>query len=515
MICYCALYYTVVKGSILKMIKEIVTRSEIVLYWDICMRKTEDTKYYTYLNGELIKISNKTHITLRNISGKNAEVEIYTDSAKKELFYKKSFTMPERREIIDVTAAPYNAVGDGKTMNTAAIQKAIDDCRENGVVYFPEGVYLTGALDLHSDMELYVCEGATILGSDDPNDYLPKIWSRFEGVEMECFRSLINIGNIDDRDKIVCENILVCGGGKIYGGGKTLKENVIAVEKERLKDYFASLSKESLFSVNETIIAGRSRPKLINVSCARNVVMDNITFGNGSSWNIHILYSDNVVTCNSSIYSLGVSNGDGWDPDSSTNCAIFNCDFCTGDDCVAIKSGKNPEGNVIARPCSNIWVFDCRSEDGHGISIGSEISGGISDVYIWDCNITKSQIGCNIKATKKRGGYIKNVFVKNSSFASLNIGLVPYNDDGVAAPTAPVFSGIYFENVRLYGEVLEYREKYTKKTNAITIAGFDDDHRISDVKFNNVTIGNGHSSQRQIFGLERVENLSILNMTVK
>ena len=419
------------------MIKENVTFSDIILWWDVSDRESKDTQYFTFLDGKLTNTSNKTHVTIRNISKKTADIEIYKDSEKKQLFYKKSFTMKDKPRFIDVTCDPYNAVGDGKTINTDAIQRAIDDCKENEAVYLPKGKYLTGSLSLHSNMELYIDENAILQGTDNPNDYLPKIWSRFDGIEMDCYQALLNIGEISNRDAISCENILIHGGGKIFGGGKALAENVVEVEKELLKDYIATLNKESLNSVNERIIAGRSRPKLINVSCARNIFMDNIHFGNGACWNIHMIYSENIVTCNCSIYSIDIWNGDGWNPDSSKKCTLFNCDFSTGDDCVAIKSGKNPEGNAISKPSSDIKVFDCRSFDGHGISIGSEISGGISDIYIWDCIINKSQIGCNIKATKKRGGYVRNIYINNCSFASLNIGLVPYNDDGIPAPHAP------------------------------------------------------------------------------
>jgi polygalacturonase len=498
-----------------KMVKEIFTYSDIILYWDIQDKKSKDEQYYVYFNGKLINKSHKTHVTIRNIIDKSADVEIYTDDARKVLFYKKSFTMKEKPHFIDVTAEPYSAIGDGKTINTIAIQRAIDDCKENEAVFIPKGVYLTGALFLHSDMELYIDDDAILQGTENPNDYLPKIWTRYEGIERECYSSMLNIGNINNRNEISCKNILIHGGGKILGGGRQLAENVVSVEKERLKDYIDSLAREEISSINEKVIAGRSRPRLINVSCAENIVMDNVEFGNGACWNIHMIYSKNVTTCNCSIYSLNVWNGDGWNPDSSTDCTLFNCDFCTGDDCVAIKSGKNPEGNTIAKPCSNIRVFDCRSENGHGISIGSEISGGISDVYIWDCIINKSQIGCNIKATKKRGGYIKNIHISNCCFASLNIGLVPYNDDGISAPSAPYFSEIYFENITFRGEVLAYSKQEINKTTAINITGFDDEHKISNVQFKNILIDNGHSSESQIFRLQSVENLSIINLNAR
>lgn len=175
------------------MIKEIVTYSDIILYWDITDRKSEDMQYYVYLNGELVDKSNKTHITIRNVNTKTADVEIYIDKSKKELFYKKSFVMKDKPHFIDVTAEPYNAVGDGKTINTTTLQRAINDCKDKEALYFPKGVYLTGTLNLHSNMELYIDEDAVLQGTDNPEDYMPKIRSRFEGIEMECYSSLLNM----------------------------------------------------------------------------------------------------------------------------------------------------------------------------------------------------------------------------------------------------------------------------------------------------------------------------------
>ena len=137
-------------------------------------------------------------------------------------------------------------------------------------------------------------------------------------------------------------------------------------------------------------IPGRMRPRLLNISNCHNVVISGLRLENGASWNVHMVYSDHIVTNNCRFYSEGVWNGDGWDPDSSSNCTIFDCIFCTEDDSVAIKSGKNPEGNMINRPCENIRIFDCKSEFGHGITIGSEMSGGIRNVKIWDCDLSRS-----------------------------------------------------------------------------------------------------------------------------
>ena len=478
------------------MIKSITTFSDIIIYWDLSNCTSEDERYFVYLNGEYVLTTNKTHFTIRDIDKNNVTIEIFTDENKKNCFHRESFLLTDKPRFIDISRAPYNAVGDGKTINTSAIQKAIDDCRENDCVYIPKGEFLTGALNLHSNMELYIENGGTLQGSEEASDYLPKIWSRFEGIEMECFSSLINIGNISNRDEICCENIIIHGGGKISGGGKVLADNVINYEKNSAESF-------------------RKRPRLINISCSQNVVIDNIEIANGACWNIHMLYSDNVVTCNSNFYSYGVSNGDGWDPDSSTNCTLFNCHFNTGDDCVAIKSGKNPEGSIIAKPCEDIRIFDCSCTEGHGFAIGSEMSGGISNVYIWDCDMKKSIFGLELKATKKRGGYVKNIHVSRCRLPRLMMHSVPYNDDGEAAPTVPEFSDCVFENLTICGEAREWGETEIKPCAAIELIGFGEGDELKNILFKNITIDNEYESVEQCISLQALKNVTISNLSVR
>ena len=109
---------------------------------------------------------------------------------------------------------------------------------------------------------------------------------------------------------------------------------------------------------NENTLPGRVRGRLINMSNCQNVVTSGITMQFGPAWNIHMIYSKDITTCGCKIVSKGVWNGDGWDPDSSENCVVFNTEFRTHDDAIAIKSGKNPEGNVINRPTKNVYIFN-------------------------------------------------------------------------------------------------------------------------------------------------------------
>ena len=236
---------------------------------------------------------------------------------------------------------------------------------------------------------------------------------------------------------------------------------------------------------------------------------------NGASWNVHMIYSDNIVTYDCVFRSQGVHNGDGWDPDSSTNCTLFGSEFFTGDDAVAIKSGKNPEGNVINRPSEHIRVFDCISHYGHGITIGSEMSGGVENVRIWNCQMEKSRCGMEIKGVKERGGYVKDVRVYDSAFSILAIRSVDYNTDGVSAQTPPIFEDYYFENVSLTGVCLKHTGE-TWDESAIILEGFDEENYcLKNVTLKDVTIERRANTPKQNLALFCVNGLTIENLCCK
>lgn len=189
------------------------------------------------------------------------------------------------------------------------------------------------------------------------------------------------------------------GEGAILGGGAELARAIIDTERAALKEYLSKNEEYAKSCENSDTIPGRARGRLINISNSENVVICGLELGFGASWNVHFIYSRNVVTYRCKISSRGVWNGDGWDPDSSEDCAVFDTEFDTHDNAIAIKSGKNPEGNIIGRPTKNIRIFDCRGS--RDIAIGSELSGGVEGVRIWDCSFVNSW-GINIKTTDKR-----------------------------------------------------------------------------------------------------------------
>ena len=474
------------------------------LYWDKPETAGADAAYDVFVDGVHAATTNKTHWTLTNLQPQqeyHAALRYHnTDMAA------ITFVTAKPRRRIDVTQAPYFAKGDGQTMNTAAIQQAFNDCGAWEEVYFPAGIYLTGALDLHSNMAVYLDAGAVLQGSEAPEDYLPRIRSRFEGVERECYRSLLNAGALDHTSGPNCSNILLYGKGTISGGGKALADRTIETERARLKDYLAQNAALVASCENDRTIPGRVRGRLINLSNCAHVRITGLTLQNGPAWNIHMIYCNDIVMDHCVIHSLGVWNGDGWDPDSSENCTLFATRFETHDDSVAIKSGKNPEGNVINRPTRHIRVFDCHSVCGHGICIGSEMSGGVEDVKIWDCDIAASYSGIEVKGTPQRGGYVRNISVRDCSFPRLMIHSVPYNCDGIPAEEEPQFEGFFFERMTLTGIRMGHGDPVP--VDPIELEGF----RTPGHKIKNVTLRDCTLPQDAHFRLALYEGLTLTNL---
>ena len=498
------------------MINYVAYPKRLVLYWDLPDEFAPGDLYRVSLGDKTIDTTAECHLEVGGLEPERdyeLSVSLLHGESVIPLGSKLCKTERERRRI-DVTKPPYNAVGDGVTLNTAALQRAIDDCAPDECVYLPAGDFMTGSLFLHSDMELYLERGAILHGTENVRDYEPKIKSRFEGIEMMCYAALINVGTLDREAGITCRNVRITGEGSVVGGGLQLAINVIEVEKVLLADYIRSLGEKVKECENSMTIPGRPRPRLINMSCAENVLISGIGIEKGASWNVHMIYSNNIVTHNCTFRSQNIWNGDGWDPDSSTNCTLFASEFFTGDDAVAIKSGKNPEGNIIARPSKHIRVFDCVSHFGHGITIGSEMSGGVEDVRIWNCDMRNSFYGVEIKATKKRGGYVRDVRVSYSNLARVLMHSVGYNDDGEGSPDVPVFEDCRFENLTL--KALKYgKDEKLEPCEAIDLAGFDvPGHEIKRVSFKNIVIDSGESRQQTLF-LRCISGLSLENITVK
>jgi polygalacturonase len=278
----------------------------------------------------------------------------------------------------------FGAVGDGLTLDSRALQAAIDSCaqRGGGTVYLPAGRYLSGSLFLRNDITLHLDSGAVILGSENPADY-PVVHARWEGKHQDTHAPLIAGQNL--------KNIAVTGRGTIDGRGgiwwKAKKDNTLA----------------------------HPRPRLISFSDCSNVLIDEITALNSPSWTINPVHCQNVNIRGVTIINPGDSpNTDGINPDSCRLVRISDCYVSVGDDCITIKSGSEHEQPDRYAPCRDITITNCTLERGHGgVVIGSEMSGGVKNVVISNCVFIGTDRGIRIKSRRGRGGVIEDIRVSN------------------------------------------------------------------------------------------------------
>lgn len=493
--------------------------TSLTLVWDKPTNYQEVQGYRVYQNGNQIfeTATSKTHATITDLSPTTeysfAVSSVLSDGSEESTSV-LTLTTKKQSKFIDVTQAPYNADGTGQTIATAILQQAINDCPADGTILIPEGAtILSGAIDLKSNTTFQI--DGTLKGSLKPEDYTYKpaqraaykgrvnddglILTRYEGWEMYCYRSLINGGylNPDNRLATVCENIRICGKGTVYGGGNELGTAMkqIYADKEKYPQY-----------VSDGMGGRRTRGRLLGFIQCKNVELTGINVENPSCWTIHMIYCDTVTTHGINIKSRGIDNGDGWDPDSSRNCMIFDTSFDTGDDCIAIKSGKNPDGNKINIPAKNIRIFDLNMLGGHGMAIGSEESGGVENVSLRDCKIRNTDYGLELKAHNSRGGYIKNLTMQDCEIDRFMAHSVNYNADGIAAPTLPYFKDITIKNTTIDGT-----------GRAIELIGFtqsnsqDDTNYLSNVNLQNVTLGTKADKDKEIY-LEKARDITLTNV---
>ncbi len=501
------------------MINKIILDNEIKVWWEY--EKLEgNSEFILFLDGKEQARTKKSHFNVKNLAQDTEyeiKVELQSPSVEiTQIIGKEKIRTLKTKNKIDVTKPPYNAVGDGKKLNTKALQQAINDCGKDDCVYFPDGEYLTGALDLKSNIQLSLSDGAVILGSSNEKDYLPKIKSRFEGYEKLCYRSLLNAGEMSSSGGANCENIII-QGGKIFGGGKKLRENIIKEERPSVLKQFGLENELNPPFYYSTALPARTRGKLLGFNNVKNVIIANSEMGNSPAWNLHFTYCENIATCGCKIVSQGISNGDGWDPDSSKNCVLFDTEFETSDDCVAIKSGRNLEGYLVGRPCENIRVFDITTKDGHGIAIGSEMSGGIKDVRIWNCNVSCG-MGIYFKTMSTRGGYIKDVKVSNCFAPTVSVSTrhCTIKEDGEPAPVSPEISDLVFEDITVTGiNFFTGEHNRIEPETAFVIRGENKENPIKDVTVKNLTLMYRQMIPNQIILFKDVENIKLEGLTCK
>ena len=421
------------------------TQTSVTLFWDPPSDDDRGLSYEVYCDGKPAGTTAKTFYTVMGLApGMTYSFSVRARDAKGNLSATTNElshgTKPKGRvfNVVD-----YGAVGDGTTKSTRAIQQAIDACTPGGTVHVPAGTFVSGALFLKSNMTLSLAKNARLKGSADIDDYRPFLLNRYSGWEMETFASLINAGTLAHDGSYRVTNLAIRGEGTISGGGSALGKAMLDAE-----GYY-------------------SRARLICLMNCKDVAIAGLTLEESPSWTVHYIYCRNVTCHGLTIVSEGIRNGDGIDPDSSVNSYIFDCDVSTSDDCIAIKSGKNPEGNRIGKPTQNVFIAHCRFK-GHGMSIGSEMSGGVRNVTVRDCVIAKDDLnGLQIKVPKERGGYVRDIRVVNCTLSQIRIVTkISYNTGYEAAPKTPFIGDMEFAG-------LDMKNAVTRRP-AIVIDGFED-----------------------------------------
>jgi len=358
----------------------------------------------------------------------------------------------------DFDITKYGAKADGQADCTQAIRQAIAACTKagGGRVVIPRGRFLTGAVHLEDNVNLYIGEGATLAFSQDPAQYLPVVFTRFEGTECMNYSPFIyafektNIGitgpGTVDGQADSCHWWNWVGRGSCGGGPGQPNHNADRKLVTGMGDKDVPV-KERIFGEGHYL-----RPNFIQPYRCTNVLIEGITIKNSPMWEVNPVLSRNVIARNLQIDTHGPNN-DGVDPESSTDVLIENCTFNTGDDCIAIKSGRNQDGRRVGKPCENVVVKDCNMKDGHGgVSIGSEVSGGIRNVFVDNCQMNSPHLqrALRIKTNSYRGGKIENINFRKTAVGEVAEAVIEvdyYYEEGEGGPFMPVVENIYVADV--------------------------------------------------------------------
>ena len=325
----------------------------------------------------------------------------------------------------------FGAKGDGKTKDTAALQKAIDTCAaESGTVLMPSGTYVSAPLVLKSDVTLRLAKDAEILGSPDHADYPPMTMFKLPDLQ-----PLISATN--------ASNVAIEGEGTIDGNGESWWQ-----EARSIKDH--------------GVLGNHPRPKLIIFDHCKNVRVEGVTIQNSPMWQLVPYYTDGIVIRNVRILAPQHSpNTDAIDPFSSSNVVIDHVYSDVGDDNVAIKSGPiNSPGPDD--PSRNITITDCTFMHGHGLSIGSELAGGAQNVVAERIRFEGTDQGIRVKSNRDRGNDIGNFVFRDITMKDVRTAIliseyypkVMPPEDEARQPVGrltPHFHDIVLENVSATG----------------------------------------------------------------
>ena len=418
----------------------------------------------------------------------STSTEQHNDTYIEDLYEALPFDMPvvQRPSFPDyqVDIRDFGAKADGETLNTEAINNAIKAVSEKGggKVVIPEGLWLTGPVVLQNNVNLHVEKNALVLFSGDADLY-PLVRTSFEGLDMLRCQSPVSAMN--------AENIAITGHGVLDGSGDSwrpvkrnkmtdgqwkslLKSGGVVDESGKvwypnegaLKASILTGSKEKR-EISDSEWEGMKRwlrPVLLSIVKSKRVLLEGVTFRNSPSWCLHPLSCEDLTLNGVKVFNPWYSqNGDALDVESCKNVVVTNSLFDAGDDAICIKSGKDADGRRRGEPCENVLVKNNTVLHGHGgFVVGSEMSGGVRNVYVADCTFIGTDVGLRFKSTCGRGGVVENVYVDNINMINipgdaLIADLYYAVKDAPGAPVpavteeTPSFKNIHISNISCKG----------------------------------------------------------------
>lgn len=396
-----------------------------------------------------------------------------------------AITLPSfQQRDFPITSFGARPAAEGKS--TDAIRSAIEACHKSGGgrVVIPAGDWLTGAVHLKSHVNLHLEKGATLVFSDDPADYLPAVKTSWEG--WECFNYSPLVYALE------CENVAITGKGTLRARMETWKK-----WSSRPPAHMAALKK--LYTMGSTGVPverrqmaegeNNLRPHFIQFNRCRRILIEDVRIRQSPFWCVHLLLCESAVVRRVDISALG-HNNDGIDPEGTRNLLIEDCRFEQGDDAIAIKSGSNHDGWRLNTPSENIVMRRCTVTAGHQlVAIGSELSGGVRNVYVHDCRFDAKTRPYNllyIKTNRRRGGFVEHITMENIEASATRFGVLGIETDVLyqwrkLVPT-------YEERLTPIRHITVREVKLGSSATPFRILG-DKDLPVRDVLLENITIG--------------------------
>lgn len=433
-------------------------------------------------------------------------------------------TAAHAQQYFDVTK--YGAKKDSSAKATAAIKKAIAAAVKTGggTVYFPAGKYLTGPIHLKSNITIFIDAGAELHFSDDFDDYLPMVQSRYEGVDVMSFSPLFYAYK--------AENISIIGRGLINGHGKKWWNYALTfyknqTERNKYQLLFDSLNKNILLPDDPTqMTRGFLRPPFIQPLYCKNVLIEGITITNSPFWTVTPEFCENVTIKGLTIDNPKSPNTDGINPSSCRYVHISDCHISVGDDCITIKSGKDGPGRAKATPAENYTITNCTMLSGHGgVVIGSEMSGGVKKIVISNCVFDGTDRGIRIKTARGRGGVVEDIRVDNIIMKNIKDQAIVLDMEYSKVKPEPVsertpqFRNIRFSNITAYTKKAMYvngLDEMPVQEISLNDVVFEAETGIviknaKDIELHNVRINTKTGSALQADNVDRLDIDGLLN----